>query len=418
MKKVLVVGQGGREHAIVMALAQSPNITQVYVSPGSQGMAPGQSVKLDLTQPEAVAIWCKEQGISLVVIGPEQYLVDGMADALRDHGLSVFGPSARGAALEGSKIYAKEFMAKHNVPTSFYKVVSSVDDVLKVVDLFTPPYVLKADGLAGGKGVAICLDKEELMTVAHSYFFDKKFGTAGEKAILEQFQKGYELSFFILTNGRDYVSLPLAQDHKRLEANNKGPNTGGMGAVAPMKIEGHLYKQIISQVVEPTVAGLQKEDYDYRGVVFIGLMITDQGPQVIEYNVRFGDPETQVLLPLLDGHWGDVFSHVAEGHIPPLNWSSNHSCCVVLAAEGYPLSPKKGTIIRGDLSPGSKSYCLHAGTQQRNQQWVTSGGRVLNVVGLGSSFNEARQNCYDRVKTITFDGMQLREDIGANVPAQ
>jgi len=413
MKKVLVVGNGGREHGIIRALSLSTSVSKIYVSPGRSGMGTAETVTLDLSDGPQVAQWCIDNHVSLVVIGPEVYLVNGLADQLREKNILVFGPGAKGSRLEGSKIVAKEFMEKYNIPTSFYKKVSSVEDVKSVMNQFQPPYVLKADGLAGGKGVAICHDVSNLMDAAKAYFVEKKFGDAGAEAILEQFQEGYELSFFVLTNGSKFVPLPLAQDHKRLLAGDVGPNTGGMGAVAPMKISQDLYSQILNSIVLPTIEGFEKEKFIYRGVVFIGLMVTEDGPKVIEYNVRFGDPETQVILPLLDGDWGEAFLEIAKGKIPNLKWSSQHSCCVVLAAEGYPEKPVKGASISGDLLSDSSSYVLHAGTGKDSEQWVTVGGRVLNVVALAENFAMAKESCYSRIAEINFEGMQFRKDIGA-----
>ena len=244
-------------------------------------------------------------------------------------------------------------------------------------------------------------------------FEEKIFGEAGEKAILEKFQKGYELSFFVLTDGSSYSPLPMAQDHKQLNDGDQGPNTGGMGTVAPISVDKSLYNKIIDQVVEPTVTGFQKDNYLYRGVVFIGLMITEEGPQVLEYNIRFGDPETQVLLPLLDQDWGEIFYDVAEGRVPQLQWKEESVCCVVLAAEDYPQSAVKGSEIQGDLSEGSDSYILHAGTRFENDRWSTNGGRVLNVLATDNQLPVAIKKAYQRVEQIKWKSMQFRKDIGA-----
>lgn len=412
--KVLIVGRGGREHAIGLGLVQSPSVEQVYALPGSQGMKPQIKVLSDFKiDPDVISQVCQDEGIELIVIGPEDPLVDGLADQLREKGLTVFGPDQKGAQLEGSKIFAKEFMDKYNIPTATYEKVSSVSDVEACVDRFTPPFVLKADGLAAGKGVFICKTRDELTVAAKQIFEDKILGSSGELAILEQFQPGYELSFFILTNGKEFVSLPMAQDHKKLLDNDEGPNTGGMGTVAPMKISENLYQRILTEVVEPTVQGLNSESFIYRGVVFIGLMITEDGPQVLEYNIRFGDPETQVLIPLLDGDWGEVFKQIAQGNIPSVNWQDKAAACVVLAAENYPSQPKKGVNISGDFVAKSDQYFLHAGTRFQDSQWQTNGGRVLNAIGFGEDLKSAIANAYEQASKVTWPGMQLRKDIGS-----
>ena len=411
--KVMVIGKGGREHALVRALSLSPSVEAVWALPGNPGMEKATCVKASPSDHEAVLKECQSLSIDLVIIGPEDPLADGLADSLRENGMLVFGPDKRAAQLEASKIEAKLFMDRYNVPTASFKKVTSVDEVKSVVSQFTPPYVLKADGLAAGKGVFICKTEEELFRSAEDIFVKKTLGSSGDEAILEQFQPGYELSYFILTNGESYVSLPMAQDHKKLGENDEGPNTGGMGTVAPMKIDSELHQEIIKQVVEPTVMGLKEEDFSYRGVVFIGLMMTEKGPQVLEYNIRFGDPETQVLLPLLDGDWGEAFKAISQGSIPKLQWKDQAAACVVMAAENYPATPVKGAAIQGDpLAQTESSYFLHAGTDKKEDQWVTAGGRVMNAIGLGSDLKEALNNSYQQLEKANWSGMQFRKDIG------
>ncbi len=410
--KVLVVGKGGREHALAKAIAESPSVEAVYAVPGSAGMEP-QITACGGTETLAdVKKAYDDYGIDCVVIGPEGPLVDGLSDQLRAQGVLVFGPDQQGAQLEGSKIFSKKFMEKYQIPTAAFTEVASVEEVAKAIDTFTPPYVLKADGLAAGKGVFICKTEDELKKAAEDLFEHKVLGAAGEKALMEQFQPGYELSFFILTNGEDYVSLPMAQDHKRLLDGDEGPNTGGMGTVAPMTIADDDYQAIIQQVVEPTVAGLNKEGFTYRGVVFIGIMMTDQGPQVLEYNIRFGDPETQVLMPLLNGDWGQAFQSIAKGEVPKLQWKDAAAACVVLAAEGYPSQPRKGVVIEGDLKAEDNAYFLHAGTQKDGDQWIVNGGRVLNAIGLGADLPKAIANSYRQAEKVQWPERQMRKDIG------
>ncbi len=410
--KVLVVGKGGREHALAKALFESPSVEKVFAVPGSAGMEPDITACGGSESFEDVARVVKQESIDLVVVGPEVPLVMGLADQLRELGVPVFGPDKKGAQLEGSKIVSKEFMSAYDVPTAPFQRVATVEQVKEVVSQFTPPYVLKADGLAAGKGVFICQTEAELFEAADQIFNQKTLGTAGESALLEQFQPGYELSFFVLTNGEEFVPLPMAQDHKRLLDGDQGPNTGGMGTVAPMKITSEDYNRIIDQVVKPTVKGLKQEGFTYRGVVFIGIMMTDTGPQVLEYNIRFGDPETQVLLPLLDGDWGEAFLKIAQGEVPELQWKDRYATCVVLAAENYPASPVKGVEIQGDLSGSNDQYFLHAGVQKDSGQWKVNGGRVLNAIGLGSSMQESIQKAYDVAKQAQWPGRQVRKDIG------
>ncbi len=414
--KVLVVGKGGREHAFTRALLSSPSVSQVYALPGSAGM--GESVRLlaGPETPERLAEAHTEHAFDLVVVGPEVPLVNGVADRLREDGALVFGPDQQGAQLEGSKIFSKEFMEKYNVPTARFQVVTSLEQVKEFAPQFEPPYVLKADGLAGGKGVFICRTLDELLEAADQLFNDKILGEAGARALLEQFQPGYELSFFVLTNGTDFVSLPMAQDHKRLQDNDEGPNTGGMGTVAPMTIAPENHQAIIDQVVNPTVQGLASEGFVYRGVVFIGIMMTDEGPQVLEYNVRFGDPETQVLLPLLDGDWGEALKAIASGEVPSLNWKDAHAACVVLAAQNYPGTPVKGVAIEGSLADSENQYFLHAGTEKSSEGWLVNGGRVLNAIGMGDSLAQAIERAYEQSKKVKWPGLQKRTDIGKKSP--
>lgn len=415
--KTLVIGQGGREHALAKALHLSNSVTEVHAVPGSDGIASvALCHKVNLRDHQAILDVVRRHSITEVIIGPEDPLVDGLADVLRSEGILVFGPSQAAAQLEGSKVFAKEFMKRAGVPTAEFSIVRSVKDVLQEVDKFTPPYVLKADGLAGGKGVAICEGKEELLAQAKRFFEDRIFGDAGESALLEQFQPGWELSYHIITNGEDFEQLPLAQDHKRIGEGDTGPNTGGMGTVSPLNIDSELRKRIVEEVMKPTVAQLKKEDLFYRGVIFVGLMITSRGPTVIEYNVRFGDPETQVMFPLLDGDWGDVFREAAQGKISPLSWKPVSAACVVLAAKGYPDSPERGAEISGN--PGyetSSGYFLHAGTKKEAGKWSVNGGRVLNAIGMGSNLQEAVDSAYKQAAEVSWDGMQIRKDIGKKV---
>ncbi|MCB0422004.1 MAG: phosphoribosylamine--glycine ligase [Bdellovibrionales bacterium] len=415
---VLVIGKGGREHALVKALSTSKIVDTVHALPGNDGMRTLAICHSGKTTSSDVLPVVKKHDIQLVVIGPEVELVEGLADDLRKAGIAVFGPSQSGAQLEASKVFSKEFMQKYQIPTASFEIVSSVADVEASFHKFEPPYVLKVDGLAAGKGVYILKDAQELIAAAKEVFEEQKFGVSGNQALLEEFQKGWELSYLILTNGKDFQSLPLSQDHKRLKEKDQGPNTGGMGVVAPLEIDLELNQRIQDEILKPTVEGLCREGWMYRGLVYVGVMVTEQGPRVIEYNVRFGDPEAQVVLPLLDGDWGEVLWSVARGELPSLLWKPVFSACVVLAAEGYPEAPRKGVPIEGDLMFESpSSYFLHAGTcyQSDTQKWETDGGRVLNAIGMGSSRLESIENAYKQAEHATWPGRQMRKDIGQKV---
>jgi phosphoribosylamine--glycine ligase len=416
--KVLVIGQGGREHALVKALAGSPSVTGVHIIPGNPGMgADGICHDMDWRNPSSIIQFCKQTEIDFVVIGPEDPLVAGFSDTLREAGILVVGPSQMGAKLEGSKIFAKEFMSEAGCATSKYEIVKSVSETLEKSKLFTPPYVLKADGLCAGKGVSICKDISSLEDAAKDLFEKKIFGQAGEKALLEQYLPGYELSWLVLTNGDSFEALPLAQDHKQLFDNDHGPNTGGMGTIAPMKISEALKIEIENKIVKPTIRHIKSKNITYRGVVFFGIMMTEKGPMCLEYNTRFGDPETQVVLPLLDGDWGLVFKELSQGILLPLSWKPLHTCCVVGASPGYPENPTKGVLIEGDINhQTNSSYFLHAGTKKNSEgKYVTHGGRVMNAVGVGTSRDEAIRLAYAQLEKINWKGMLFRRDIGLRV---
>ena len=412
---VLVLGKGGREQALVRALAHSPKVQQVFALPGRSGFEPQATCLPNQTlEKNFLKELIKTKNIKLVVIGPEKELAEGWSDFFRSLNVPTFGPSQEAAQLESSKIFSKHFMSSVGIPTSRFEEVSSVENVLNSSSQFGFPVVLKADGLAAGKGVFICHNKKELEESARLLFEKKIFGPSGEKALLEVFQKGEELSVFVLTNGNDYTLLPFARDYKKLKESNIGPNTGGMGAFAPYNISLDLQKNIVTTIVQPSIEGLKKNNLFYRGVLYIGLMIVDQKPFVLEYNVRFGDPEAQVLLPLLEGDWAEVFLSVAEGRLLDLHWKKNaFASCVVLAAEGYPSKPVTGVSIHGNIVfESSHSYFLHAGTKKTNTEWVTDGGRVLNAVGLGNNKKESLQHAYKQAAQVHWPRMQMRSDIG------
>lgn len=413
--KVLVLGQGGREHALVRALRLSPSVSAIHAIPGSEGMS-GEALchTEDLLQFSKLSHFVKKTEIDLAIVGPEAYLAQGLSDFLRAERVLVVGPSQSASQLETSKVFAKAFMTRAGVSTASYVVVDSVESTLEESKKFSSPYVLKADGLASGKGVFICDSVQELKEAAQSLFEKKLFGLAGERAVLEEFCPGTEMSFLVLTNGDKCECLPVAQDHKRLRDNDKGPNTGGMGAVAPILVSQELKETILSRIVEPTLRQIQREGFLYRGVLYFGLMITKEGPRLLEYNVRFGDPECQVILPLLDGDWGKVFQSLAAGDVPSLKWKNLAACCVVMAAPGYPEAPQKDVEIEGLWEDQSiSSYFLHCGTKRNLKGgWVTNGGRVINSIGLGGTVDEARKRAYTHASQVNWTGMIIRSDIG------
>lgn len=415
--RFLVVGQGGREHALVRALKFSPSVTEVHAAPGSAGIA--QEAICHSIQLNDWAGWenlIQKHAFDCVVVGPEVPLAAGLADFLRSKGVATVGPNQTAARLESSKIFSKEFMATAGVKTARYFVVEDVESCMAKANEFNPPYVLKADGLAAGKGVFICHSKEELQSAAQALFVEKSLGDAGVKAILEEFSPGYELSYLVLTNGQDFQPMPISQDHKRLNENDEGPNTGGMGVVGPLAIDENLRAEIHRDIVEPTLKHLSGLGLLYRGILYFGVMVTKNGPSLLEYNVRFGDPEAQVILPLLDGDWGEVFVRLANGELEALRWKKLSAACVVMAAPGYPEAPESGVPIEGDVKTQTpSSYFLHAGTKFDHGKWVTGGGRVLGAVGFGGTLKEAVQCAYKQAAQAKWRGLQMRKDIGAKV---
>lgn len=436
--RVLVVGQGGREHAIVRQIAQNSSIESVYVVPGSDGMMGTPKVECVAMSLEAANFdellgFAKKNRVELIVIGPEQPLADGLADVARASGFKVFGPSKEGARLEASKIHAKELMKAAGVRTARSFVVTSVEETLQAAKAFRPPYVLKADGLAAGKGVFIEKTLDGLAASAKFLFVDKGLGAAGESALLEEFSPGVELSHLVLTNGKGFISMPAARDHKRLLDDDEGPNTGGMGVVAPVPLADGLLQQIENEIVAPVIREIEKRGFVFRGVLYFGLMLTAEGPSVLEFNTRFGDPEAQVLMTLLDEQagpsWVEVLSAIAEGQMPKAVWSKSRSvACLVLAAEGYPDNPVRGVKIDGlavqasaDSSLTTReseaSYVLHAGTKRNAAgDFVTNGGRVLNVIGYSDrGLLTALRLAYSASESIQWHGRQIRRDIGRSI---
>ncbi len=416
--KILVVGSGGREHALIKSFRLSPLVTEIHVIPGNDGMAKEALCYPDISWKnfETVVTFCTNHAIDFVFIGPEDPLVLGLTDFLRTRGIHCIGPDQEAAQLEGSKIFAKIFMQEAGIPTAHFRIVDSVEQTLEASKEFTPPYVLKADGLCAGKGVSICKNLKDLQKVAHDFFEKKIFGSAGQRAVLEQFMPGFELSYTVLTDGNKYISLPIAQDHKRLMDHDEGPNTGGMGTVAPLLIPTDWNEKIQSRIIEPTLNQMKNRNFLYRGIIFVGIMITAEGPHVIEYNTRLGDPETQVILPLIDTDTAQLFCDLAKGKLMPFKIKNISSACIIMAAEGYPESPKKGILIHGPLDLENPSqWMIHASTKKIEGQYYTNGGRVLGCVGIGSTLKSALTEAYNLASQINSSGLQYRKDIGSKV---
>ncbi|HRC58444.1 MAG TPA: phosphoribosylamine--glycine ligase [Kofleriaceae bacterium] len=412
--RILIVGSGGREHALAWRLAQAGH--SLLAAPGNPGIALVAECApvpaLDLDGQEALAL---AREVDLVVVGPEAPLVAGLADRLRAAGVAVFGPSAQGAQLEGSKVFSKQFFARHHIRTAAFRVASSVAEVEDAIAELGAALVVKADGLAAGKGVVVCSDAQEVRAAAVE-MLGGRFGAASKQVVLEQRLSGREVSVLALTDGRGLEVLAPAEDHKTIFDGDRGPNTGGMGTVSPAWISEDLLARIRREILEPTVAGLNAEGIDYRGVLYAGVMVDPAGqPWLLEYNCRFGDPETQPIMARLRGDLGAVLAGAARGAMPAgaLSWDPRAAVCVVVAAAGYPDAPRLGEVIRGAEGPwGDGVTVFHAGTARRDDVLVSAGGRVLGVTALGATVEEARRQAYAAVDRIELPGKQVRRDIG------
>ena len=417
--KVLVVGSGGREHAIVWKLRQSPSVSQVYCVPGNAGICEeAECVFADLKSVDSLAQVASKIQPDMTVVGPELPLSLGVVDEFQRRGLRIFGPSQAAARLESSKIFAKEFMKRHNIPTAHYAICTKVQDLKDALPRFSTPIVVKADGLAAGKGVVIAKSREEAGNVAAEMLGGKMLGDAGARVVLEEFLQGDEISFLAICDGERAIPLVAAQDHKRIGDGDTGPNTGGMGAYSsPQLLDANMTEWLLAHVTRPVMAAMKSEGAPYRGVLYCGLILTARGPMVLEFNCRFGDPETQPILMRLDSDLLGAFIASTEGRLSEgdLKWSDDSTACVVMAAPGYPDNPKYGQAIHGlkeaDSVPGVKVF--HAGTRHTGDAFVTNGGRVLGVTARGATLKSAIDAAYHAVGKISFEGMQYRRDIGA-----
>ena len=410
--KVCIIGNGGREHALAWKLHHSPSVTDVYVVPGNAGMASvATMVEIDWKHRETLMTWLVEYQIDLVVIGPELPLVEGLSDAIRAVGIPVFGPSKQASRLEGSKSFAKELMYRYEIPAAKYEVCKDVETGNSIIHQWGVPIVLKRDGLWGGKGVTIC----ETFTEAEQVL-EEILSSSEESVVIEEYMQGQELSLLSFVDGTHVLPMIGARDHKRLLDHDEGPNTGGMGAYAPvLELNDSLEQEIVDTMVKPIVKAMAEEGYPYIGCLYTGLMLTEEGPKVVEFNARFGDPETQVILPLLQSDLGDIMYATATGQLEgmTLEWSKQYAACVILASKGYPQQPLTGRSVIGDIhTMDTVSMVFHSGTAYERGHYVTQGGRVLGVVGLGNTLEQSLEHAYERVSMIDFKGQQYRKDIG------
>jgi phosphoribosylamine---glycine ligase len=418
--KILVIGSGAREHALAWKLSREPDVAGVICAPGNPGIASiARCFPADVTAPTELLAIAESQGVDLTLVGPEMPLSRGVVDVFTAARRAIVGPTKAAAALEWSKAFAKDFMARHRVPTAAFRVCDSAAAALEAIRRgeFAYPLVLKADGLAAGKGVVIAEDRSTAEAVVSAMMVDRRFGDAGDRIVLEEFLVGQEASYFVLADGTSFLPIGSAQDHKRIFDDDRGPNTGGMGAFAPSPlVTPEISRRVCDEIVSPVLAGMEHEGYPYRGFLYVGLMLTTDGPKVIEFNVRFGDPEAQVVLPMLDEDLAGLLGQAASGTLPsrPARFRHEPHVGVVLAAGGYPDSPESGKPIDGlDAAndvPGA--IVFHAGTTRRDGRLVTGGGRVLTVVGRSNTYRDAIDIAYAAASRIHFDGMQYRRDIG------
>lgn len=416
--KVLIVGGGGREHALAWKLSQSRKITKLFIAPGNPGTAVhGENVAIAAEDIDGLLAFALSEKIDFTVVGPELPLTLGIADAFAASGLLVFGPSKAASELEGSKAFCKELMVRHKIPTAFYKKFEDAPSARAYVETHNPPMVVKADGLAAGKGVVICQTRQEALTAIDLMMTEKAFGSAGKKIIIEEFLAGEEASFLAITDGKTVLPLAPAQDHKAIFDGDRGPNTGGMGAYSPAPVLTEaLQEEVMEKVMRPVVEGMAKEGRLYRGILYAGLMITEAGPKVLEFNCRFGDPETQPILMRLSSDLLDALLAAATGDLGSvsLEWKKEAAVCVVMAAKGYPGEYLKGSEINGlaEAALLPDTVVFHAGTRASDGRIVTSGGRVLGVTALGADIKGAIENAYRAVGKISWEGAQYRKDIG------
>lgn len=414
--KILVLGSGGREHALVWKLKQSPRIQKMYCIPGNAGICQlAECFALDLNDFKAIERFIREKEIDFTVVGPEQPLVNGIVDFLQAHGHTVFGPSSHAAQMEGSKIFAKKLMKKYGIPTAHFGAFSSFEEAAAYVQgLPDDRLVIKADGLAGGKGSVICENRAQAMDTLQRMMVAGEFADAGQKVVIEEFMQGHEASLFVISDGQDYRVLSPAQDYKRALDGDRGLNTGGMGSYAPTPVLTRTMRhRAINEIVEPTLQALQSEGIEYRGVLYCGLMVTNKGPRVVEFNCRFGDPETQVVLPLLRSDLLELLLASARGGIDKIQVAlkDEYAVCVVAVSGGYPGRYETGKPVSGLENVSNDALVFHAGTRYQDGRILTDGGRVLGVTALDKDLKRAVDKAYENIRKIKFEGMFYRTDI-------
>ena len=415
--KILVVGAGGREHALAWKLAQSERIQMVYVAPGNAGTArDARLVNIDITDPAQLADFAQAEHIALTLVGPEIPLAAGIVNIFRGRGLKIFGPTREAAQLESSKDFAKAFMERHGIPTARYQTFTAPAPAHAYIDQMGAPIVIKADGLAAGKGVVVAMSLEEAHAAVEHMLADNAFGDAGARIVIEEFLTGEEASFIVMCDGKNILPMATSQDHKRLLDHDQGPNTGGMGAYSPAPIvTPEMHARVMREIINPTIAGMSKDGIVFTGFLYAGLMIDAAGnPKTLEFNCRMGDPETQPIMARLKSDFVGVLEHACNATLDAveLEWDRRTAVGVVMAAAGYPDAPVKGAVIDGIPAETAESVVFHAGTAQAGGQVLTNGGRVLCVVGLGDSVKMAQKQAYEVVEKIRFDGAQYRRDIG------
>lgn len=414
--KVLVVGNGAREHALVWKIAQSNKVSKIYCAPGNGGISNiAQCVNINPGDVDTLLGFALKEGIDLTVVGPELPLVNGIVDKFNEKGLNIFGPNKKASMLEGSKIFSKRFMEKYDIPTARFKSYDNAQDAIGDLDNFDCPLVIKANGLAAGKGVVICNTYKEAEDTILQMIEKNKFGDAGKNIVIEEFLEGIEVSLLCFVDGKNIVPMESARDYKKALDGDKGLNTGGMGCFSPNPIlnEG-LTNRINKEILTKIMTGFNRENIEFKGVLFIGFMITEKGPKILEFNVRFGDPETEVVIPRLESDIIDIFTKVIDGNInsSDIKWSNKRTLCVIAASGGYPESYEKGKLVSGLDSLDDDILVFHGGTKNIDKDIYTNGGRVLAVTALGENLYEAREKAYKNIKKVKFQGIQYRNDIG------
>lgn len=414
---VLVVGSGGREHALVWKISQSKRVTNIYAAPGNGGMKDlAELVDIKASNTVELADFAQEQSIDLTVVGPEMSLALGIVDEFKRRNLKIYGPTQKAITIESSKAFTKEFMKKHGIPTAPFQVFDSSIEAINYIRSAAFPLVVKADGLASGKGVFVCKDIKEGEDSIRVIMLENKFGKSGEMVVIEEFLEGTEMSFMAVSDGKRVLPLVTSMDYKKAYDRDQGPNTGGMGAISPAPhINGDLYNTIMKSIIYPTIEGLKFEGKEFRGTIYAGLMVTDSGPQVLEFNGRFGDPEIQPILLRMTSDIVDLLEGAAEGNLydVPVEWNEKVSGCVVLCSKGYPLKYATGKKIEGlERAKAMGVEIFHAGTLQKDDGYYTSGGRVLNVCATADSLKEAMEKVYDAISFISFENISFRQDIG------